>query len=1265
MMAGLDEQDVYVAQLREVFDSCDKSNTGYIDRKELTELCQKLQLADQTKALLQRLLGSDESGRVSFDEFKEGFVNVLSAAVDDLGSSSEEDTSFVDNQQETPKYVKGNKKYGRRSKPDFKGESTEADLTTDFSDTDFSFQSPRNTPKPAGIQKRKKDRLSAIHSDESLDLDADESSSGDRLDGEKSSNTATGSKKSPPVSRGETFEAEGQMNQSMTQMEYALDPVSEEEHLKQVWRELKVGRDGYLTMPELAKVCSHIGMEETTDEEIQHLFDKLDVDQDGKVSFHEFLHGLFQHGGPTMPSTPVRPLSSTRKPKVSLQMSMNLDERTQTPSILSVGEGAGIFSSLDPELTGYAKPDAIIDLWENLGIPNGAEILQALEFDLTLKVNLQELSYVLEQELLQVDEQNAIYQAAMATYQNELKYLKESVHTLKAEKGKLSRDLTDANNRVGILVKEGDERTANMERAKEKELLSVEQKYQEQIRSLQNEMEDERDIMMSQSAKQRQKLEKDIERLKESEIVLKEKLLYSEKEGERLTKDLKVLSDKMTEYDRVMIRQAKELETAEDLHRRLTDMESSRDIANDEHYRFIQQKSKTLESENKELKDRNDELTLENEAVKQQLSTAKKRGRRRTQEIKRGSGSVLSDYQKPALLKRRGSGLSSSGTSEDDDPTAGLGTPTRTRRKLPKVGVKHGGAGDMASDDEVSVIEKVKSQLETQQKEHDKKVEDLQKMFDSEKRDIEEAFKQEVMELEKSHAEEKMALENTFAAEKEKLSLAHEEQIHREKSAIQDELEQKFALEKVQLTQRIESEESTRQSAEYEERLEKLHNDLEAEFEKERNAIKERYQQEVGELEEKHRMEMKDYDSMFSKGEASLKGQLKEDFYSILEKQKAEWLASEQAALVAKHEEEVARICQEYTAEKLEIEAQYKRFIDDMDQNYVHDQDSYEHEMREKMEDEMFDQMERLKSAFDEERHMLEDKSRMLEEEILELQQQLEGGDGYKQKVEELNRNLANVKDAKRKADDTIEALNSRLKRALEENNTTRENLEEQIEQLQVEKNESIHVVKQEGLQATNKQKTKLDGWEQEKAALEDQLSSAKDNLAKVNASMSMAESQHMREVQCLREETEGRVDMTRYNNLNIALLEEQKKRKEVEEICQVRLAETNKLLSNAHDDHRKAFEDLQQDKAEVSRKLNNTRQLLNEQMERLRKQLQHSAKSDLLVKDLYSENSELMEALYHTEQRQKLAEKQVYELLEQNKAYAKVMNKVGRAAMG
>ena len=60
-----DDQDVYVAQLREVFESCDVEGNGFLNKQGLIELCQKLQLEDQIPKLIVQLLGNQEDGEVS------------------------------------------------------------------------------------------------------------------------------------------------------------------------------------------------------------------------------------------------------------------------------------------------------------------------------------------------------------------------------------------------------------------------------------------------------------------------------------------------------------------------------------------------------------------------------------------------------------------------------------------------------------------------------------------------------------------------------------------------------------------------------------------------------------------------------------------------------------------------------------------------------------------------------------------------------------------------------------------------------------------------------------------------------------------------------------------------------------------------------------------------------------------------------------------------------------------------------------------------
>ncbi|XP_042338863.1 ninein-like protein, partial [Plectropomus leopardus] len=115
------EHSQYVTQLKVEFDSCDTTATGFLDRDELMALCRKLQLDAHLPLLLNTLLGERTYARVNFEEFKDGLVDVLSRSLD--LSTSEEDSSYqepVVPEEVKPKFVKGTKRYGRRSRPDSK-----------------------------------------------------------------------------------------------------------------------------------------------------------------------------------------------------------------------------------------------------------------------------------------------------------------------------------------------------------------------------------------------------------------------------------------------------------------------------------------------------------------------------------------------------------------------------------------------------------------------------------------------------------------------------------------------------------------------------------------------------------------------------------------------------------------------------------------------------------------------------------------------------------------------------------------------------------------------------------------------------------------------------------------------------------------------------------------------------------------------------------------------------------------------------------------
>ena len=64
------------------------------------------------------------------------------------------------------------------------------------------------------------------------------------------------------------------------------------QQLRKVWDDFAVGESGFLNLLQLSTVCDYIGMGNLEDEDLELLFNELDTDRDGFVSFKEFYTGI-------------------------------------------------------------------------------------------------------------------------------------------------------------------------------------------------------------------------------------------------------------------------------------------------------------------------------------------------------------------------------------------------------------------------------------------------------------------------------------------------------------------------------------------------------------------------------------------------------------------------------------------------------------------------------------------------------------------------------------------------------------------------------------------------------------------------------------------------------------------------------------------------------------------------------------------------------------------------------------------------------------
>uniref|UniRef100_A0A672MRZ7 Ninein-like protein n=1 Tax=Sinocyclocheilus grahami TaxID=75366 RepID=A0A672MRZ7_SINGR len=496
-----EEQNRYVAQLKAEFDSCDTTGTGYLDKEELTALCHKLSLDAHLPLLLDTLLGPQHYARVNFEEFKEGFVVVLSRSLD--FSTSEEESSYLEPVPEEvkPKYVKGTKRYGRRSRPD----KTDLELTAVSEDSP-----PFGTDKVEtnGVRRAKLRRSTSLESVESLKSDED-----------------TGNNKE---STHHYFVAQGQLklwNQDGTGSPLrSSDPQQEvtDGQVRAVWQELGVGAGGSLNRKELSLVCDRIGLKDLQSEELDSLFRKLDKDRDGRVSLSEFQSGLFtQHDHAALIST-----STPARPKPQRSISKERVVRSTSPSLLSATVGQRLLTRLD-DGSGCTSPDKVIALWTEEGIHNSRGILQTLDFSLEERLCLAELTLALDNELLVSG--NGIHQAALVSYKNEINYLQVVADQTCQERDKAKADLELADRRNLQLVREVDDRHATMESLNESKIKGLEQEFRDKLTVLRSESEYESEVLLEQVEKERKRLQEELELLRAQDVSLQEDICTAAK----------------------------------------------------------------------------------------------------------------------------------------------------------------------------------------------------------------------------------------------------------------------------------------------------------------------------------------------------------------------------------------------------------------------------------------------------------------------------------------------------------------------------------------------------------------------------------------------------------------------------------------------------------------------------------------------------------------------------------------------------------------
>ncbi|KAK1894314.1 Ninein [Dissostichus eleginoides] len=329
-MDEVQEQDEYEERLKEVFHSFDASSCGSLNPEELSDLCCSLQLEEAVlHSLLQR--PQQHTDRVDFDQFKNALILALSSTFEPA-PSEQETLSKPDSPEIQPKFVKGSKRYGRRTTPEF------IEHHSDFPDV--------------------MNADAAQHEDL---RDSDDSAVPRKRERWNAHDTST-----------EEFEAEGQMqlwnpDDPITLRGSGVPPLppAVQERLQDACHQLQVSWDGSADHSQLMELCQHLGLEINVDV-LQSLTG------DGEMNVQEFVSRVLNQNKPPTPSasTPYRQLKR-------LHSTQPFDEggRRTASCPLSSSIGLRLFSSLD-DGSGFTAVESLLDAWMEEGVENSLEILQ-------------------------------------------------------------------------------------------------------------------------------------------------------------------------------------------------------------------------------------------------------------------------------------------------------------------------------------------------------------------------------------------------------------------------------------------------------------------------------------------------------------------------------------------------------------------------------------------------------------------------------------------------------------------------------------------------------------------------------------------------------------------------------------------------------------------------------------------------------------------------------------------------------------------------
>ncbi|XP_078261430.1 ninein-like protein isoform X6 [Rhinoraja longicauda] len=903
------------------------------------------------------------------------------------------------------------------------------------------------------------------------------------------------------------------------------------------------------------------------------------------------------------------------------------------------GHVQALWEELGVGQSGYLHREELVTVCNNIGLGYLSD--QALDFSVEEKVGLAELTAALENEMM--CSRNGIHRAALTSYRNEIDHLQGHVQQVQGERDKLQVDLERAEKRNAQLGKEVDDRQTAMELLNETKIRHLDQGYREKLVAVRVQMDKAQELMVQQVTQLRKELEEDLESVRSEETSSREKLTLTMKENKRLQRELMEMVEKLAESEKLIIR----LQT--DLDYMLKDKLG---VVDNSHIELFGQEDRfaeiilAYEQKCRELRDQNDELRSEVEVLRSaQLQVRKLR---------------------PAVGHHKSSDCGP-GTEQLS------GNTLHPDKELPKewcgnVSIEMEIAMEQQRVQWLQEVQDLRRQLETKVNYYEREMELMKRNFEKERRIEEERFKLEMSKLEEEklvgsrEVEQLQGVVSQLRAHRPGAETGREERAEDARVGVGEEgkeaggsagqgerkaASRTWALEEV----------SERKGGEWQRSLaleglqlqlklsqEKLQQQRELRLTHQQELQRVRYECEIlaeenSSLKRKVAMFRQD----FRDQEGKVNGQRKQVAWLEDERENSQ---KEFKELQNQNEEYMTEIAQ-LNGKNLQLTNQNSQWCVRMEagQSTV--------QLLNKRLAQLGQQKEETARVC----RQLQEACSNSEKEHFQQQSTWERERGLVQKeLQESQEKIQNLELSLERSCSEVDHLKLELLEKQQDNFSLEQEVgsvtHDKVTQVQILGTE-LESIKQEYQTLQNKH-----------AQLEASLMESQEQLSDANTKQMQAQSQHLQEIRELQEHVNNCVPKKQLAQLQMTMAEEEHRAQRLQEELGVQREEAKDLLCAQQKEYERLLKGMEERMEEVEQKLKSVRMMLEEKMNQLKEQFAKNAKSDLLLKDLYVENAQLMKALQITEQRQKGAEKKNYLLDEKIAALNSLLRKIAPASL-